>query len=71
MATNCLAREFKVPLSDYYSVDISADVHVRRVFRRLGLVGEGATIEELIYRARGLHPPFPGLLDLPRVGYRT
>ena len=38
MATNILARELKVPLSDYYSVDISADVHVRRVFVRLGLV---------------------------------
>jgi endonuclease III len=65
MATNILARDFKVPLSDYYSVDISADVHVRRVFRRLGLVGKDATVEELIYRARGLHPAFPGLLDLP------
>ncbi len=65
MATNILARDFKVPLSDYYSVDVSADVHVRRVFCRLGLVGEDATTEELIYRARGLHPAFPGLLDLP------
>jgi endonuclease-3 len=65
MATNILARDFKVPLSDYYSVDISADVHVRRVFCRLGLVGQDATIEGLIYRARGLHPAFPGLLDLP------
>ena len=37
MGTNILAREFKIPLSDYYSVDISADVHVRRVFSRLGL----------------------------------
>jgi endonuclease III len=65
MATNILARDFKVPLSDYYSVDISADVHVRRVFARLGLVGQDATTEDLIYRARGLHPAFPGLLDLP------
>ncbi len=65
MATNILARSFKVPLSDYYSVDVSADVHVRRVFYRLGLVNQDATIEEVIYRARSLHAEFPGLLDLP------
>jgi len=65
MATNILAREFKIQLADYYSVDISADVHVRRVFSRLGLVGANAGIDETIYRARSLYPKFPGLLDLP------
>ena len=65
MATNILARDFKVPLSDYHSIGVSADVHVRRVFHRLGLVGADATIEEVIYRASALHPEFPGLMDLP------
>jgi endonuclease III len=65
MATNILARDFKIPLADYYSVDVSADVHVRRVFTRLGLVEEAARIEEIIYCARVLHPHFPGLLDFP------
>ena len=65
MATNILARQFKVPLADYYSVDISVDSHVRRVFTRLGLVRPGATLEQVVYRARALHPPFPGLLDNP------
>jgi endonuclease III len=65
MATNILAREFKIPLADYYSVDVSSDVHVRRVFQRLGLVREDATVEDIIYCARALHPQFPGLLDLP------
>jgi len=65
MATNILAREFKVPFADHYSIDISADVHVRRVFGRLGLAEPDAGIEEIVYRARALNPTFPGLLDLP------
>lgn len=65
MATNILAREFKVQMSDYYSIDVSVDVHLRRVFERLGLVQHGDTVEQVVYQARALHPPFPGLMDLP------
>jgi endonuclease III len=65
MAANILARDFKIPFADYYSIDISADVHVRRVFGRLGLCAPGATIEQLVYKARALHPAFPGIMDLP------
>jgi len=65
MAANILAREFKIPFADYFSIDISADVHVRRVFARLGLCGADATVEQVIYRARALHPEFPGMMDLP------
>lgn len=65
MAANILARNFKVPLADHYSIDISADVQVRRVFWRLGLVSEGASTDAVIYRARALHPQFPGLMDFP------
>lgn len=65
MATNILVRHFRIPLSDYYSVDVSLDVHVRRVFMRLGLVGPSASAEELIYRARAMSPDYPGLVDLP------
>ena len=65
MAANILARDFKISFSDYFSIDISVDVHVRRVFRRLGLVSQKVTNEELIYKARALNPEFPGLLDLP------
>jgi len=65
MAANILARDFKVPLADHFSIDISADVQVRRVFWRLGLVGEGAGTDAVIYRARALHPQFPGLMDFP------
>ena len=65
MATNILARDFKIPFSDYSCIDISADVHVRRVFTRLGLCSEGASIDDVIKTARILHPEFPGLMDLP------
>jgi endonuclease-3 len=65
MAANILARDFKIPFSDYYSIDISADVHVRRVFSRLGLCPADATVEQVIYKARALYPEFPGIMDLP------
>lgn len=65
MAANILAREFKIPFSDYYSIDISADVHVRRVFSRLGLCSADVTVEQVIYKARALYPKFPGIMDLP------
>ena len=65
MAANILARSFKVKFKDYYSIDISADVHVKRVFKRLGLIEKNASIEEVIYKARALNPNFPGLLDSP------
>ena len=64
MATNILVRHFKVPVKDRSSIDISSDVHVRRVFWRLGLVPEDPSHEQVIYRARELNPEFPGLIDL-------
>ena len=65
MAANILAREFKIPFADYFSIDISADVHVRRVFARLGLCAPNATVEQVVYKAKALHPEFPGMMDLP------
>ncbi|MCK9305532.1 MAG: hypothetical protein M0P27_09065 [Bacteroidales bacterium] len=65
MGANILAREFKIEFSDHYSIDISADVHIRRVFWRLGLTPKEASVDQLIFRARGLHPKFPGLMDSP------
>lgn len=63
MAANILARAFKVPFSDYYSIDISPDVHIKRVLARTGLVKEGADIQSIIYKARELYPEFPGIID--------
>jgi endonuclease III len=64
MAANILVRDFKVPVSDRISIDISVDVQVRRVFTRLGLVADGASQDQLVYRARELNPTYPGIFDL-------
>jgi endonuclease III len=63
MAANILARQFKIPFSDYYSIDISPDVHILRVMRRTGLVSPNAELESVIYKARELCPEFPGVID--------
>jgi endonuclease III len=63
MAANILARQYKIEFSDYFSIDISPDVHVMRVMKRLGYVPEQATREMVIYKARELHPEFPGIID--------
>ena len=63
MAANILARQFQIEFSDYYSIDVSPDVHVRRVMRRMGLIDNAADTDSVIYRARELNSEFPGIID--------
>ena len=65
MAANLLHRALSVQYSDYYSIDISPDVHIMRVMNRLGLLPEGNTNDRTlaIYRAREINPQYPGVLD--------
>ena len=65
MAANILARDFKIPMKDYINIDISPDVHLKRVFGRLGFISKDASNDELIYCARELNPMYPGIFDLP------
>ena len=63
MTANILAREFRIEFSDYYSIDISTDVHINRVMRRMGFVPENADNTMVVYKARELNPEFPGIID--------
>jgi len=64
MATNILARDFKIQMQDRICIDISPDVQVRRVFWRIGFMNTNANNDELIYCARELNPEYPGIFDL-------
>ncbi len=65
MAANILVRNFNIKFKDYCSIDVSVDVHIKRVFYRLGLTEKGAASKKITDKARGLHPNFPGILDFP------
>ena len=62
MATNILVRQFGVHLKENSCIDISPDVHIMRVFHRLGLISSKKR-EEAIYMARALNPEYPGIVD--------
>lgn len=64
MAANILARDFKIPMADHLCIDVSPDVHVLRVFMRLGFIPKDSGGDMLIYTARELNPEFPGIFDL-------
>lgn len=62
--TNILYRDFKIPLKDRYSIDVSPDRQLKKVLKRTGLVSKYAKPEEYIYLARELHPEYPGVFDM-------
>ena len=64
MAPNLLARNFHIPFSNYEGIDVSTDVHVVRVMKRLGLVSK-ENKEECIKKAKEMNPDFPGIIDYP------
>jgi endonuclease III len=64
MAANILVRNFKIPMKDRICIDISPDIQVTRVFRRIGFIPKDASRELLIYTARELYPKYPGIFDI-------
>jgi len=63
MAANILVRDLRVKVSDHYSIDISVDVQIKRVFTRMGFAPENASNDYLIFRARECNPEYPGIFD--------
>ena len=71
MAVNILVRDYGVLGNDALKhLDVSFDIHVRRVFLRTGLVDRDRE-EDVVKAARELNPAYPGALDLPawKVGH--
>jgi len=64
MATNILVRDLGADVKDKKWIDVSYDIHVRRVFLRTELV-EKDDQQLIIQTARALNPEYPGKLDLP------
>jgi len=70
MAVRILATRFKRPIN-MKSIDVSVDVHVAKVFPRLGLVKIDAGTSQkdikkiIVQKARELHPSFPAEIDRP------
>lgn len=66
MITLLLEKCFRVNFDDidHGEMDIKADTHVVRVFRRLGFISEKSEAAAL-QAARSLNPEYPGAMDAP------
>lgn len=61
LGTLILVRDLEANILDKENIDIAYDVHIRRLFLRLGLVDED--IQEMILdKVRKMYPEFPGRL---------
>lgn len=71
MATRILRDDFDCFSGQERQIDVKPDVHVRRVFKRVGLIDDDST-NQAIRAARRLNPEFPGALDWPawQIGQR-
>jgi len=64
MAVKMLIKDFGNKISGKKEIDIAADVHIKRVFLRAGLVADDNP-ELIIKKARQLNPDYPAALDDP------
>ena len=64
MATRILRDDFGCFRGQEWQIDVKPDVHLVRVFRRIGII-DGDSANEVIWAARRLSPEFPGELDWP------
>ena len=64
LGTLLLVRDFGVTLENLYCIDIAYDVHIRRIFLRMGLTDKD-NIKDVTASARKICNEFPGSLTLP------
>ncbi|NFH17691.1 endonuclease III [Clostridium botulinum] len=64
LGTMLLVRDKGVYVKDAHIIDIAYDIHVRRVFLRIGLV-KSDTLEQVTEVAKLIYPDFPGKLTTP------
>ena len=64
LGTLLLVRDFGVTLNNLSCIDIAYDVHVRRIFLRMGLTDKD-NIRDVTAKARNICNEFPGSLTLP------
>lgn len=67
MATRILVKTYGYIGGEksYRLLDVKADVHVTRVFKRAGLSPADATSQDIVKEARKLYPKDPSILDVP------
>lgn len=61
LGTLLLVRDLGINIIDKENIDIAYDIHIRRLFLRLGLVDKDIQ-EEVLKAAQRLYPEFPGKL---------
>ena len=61
LGTLILVRDLGIDILDMENIDIAYDIHIRRLFLRLGLVNDDVQ-DEILAEARKLYPEFPGRL---------
>ena len=61
LGTLILVRDLGIDIIDKKNIDIAYDIHIRRLFLRLGLVDEDVQ-EKILEEARKIYPEFPGRL---------
>lgn len=61
LGTLILVRDLNQPIIDKQNIDIAYDIHIRRLFLRIGLVDEDNQAK-ILASARQIYPEFPGRL---------
>lgn len=64
LGTLLLVRDFGVSLNNLHCIDIAYDIHIRRIFLRMGLTDKD-TLKDVTEVARQICKDFPGSLTLP------